>query len=120
MSRLLRPLRVRRLPVAVERGERPEDAELQTGPPPRLRGPYQGFTAGSTTSRADSYRGFTAVDEPGRIVILLTAALALADTPTSTNPIVVESHHGFDWTAAGLGAVAGFGLALALVGSISS
>jgi hypothetical protein len=49
----------------------------------------------------------------------LAAAVLLAATPTSTTPVVVESGRGFDWTAATLGGAAGFGLALALVGSIA-
>jgi hypothetical protein len=49
---------------------------------------------------------------------LLTAAFGFAVAVTTT-PIVVRSGPGFDWTASALGAAAGFGLALALVGAIA-
>jgi hypothetical protein len=50
---------------------------------------------------------------------ILIAAFGFAVALTSTTPIVVRSGRGFDWTASAVGAVAGFGLALALVGSIA-
>jgi hypothetical protein len=50
---------------------------------------------------------------------LITTTLALALAATPARPIVVRSGRGFDWTASGLGAAVGFGLALALVGSIA-
>jgi hypothetical protein len=49
--------------------------------------------------------------------ILAAAHAFIAAMPTTK--VVVESGRGFDWTASGLGAAAGFGLALALVGSIA-
>jgi hypothetical protein len=50
---------------------------------------------------------------------ILSAAFGFAVALTSTTPIVVRSGRGFDWTASAVGAVAGFGFALALVGSIA-
>jgi hypothetical protein len=50
---------------------------------------------------------------------ILTAAFGFAVALTSRTPIVVRSGPGFDWTASAVGAAAGFGLALALVGSIA-
>jgi hypothetical protein len=50
---------------------------------------------------------------------ILAAALASVVAAAPTTQVVVQSGRGFDWTASGLGAVAGFGLALALVGSIA-
>jgi hypothetical protein len=44
---------------------------------------------------------------------LISAALEFAV------PIVVRTGSGFDWPASAVGAAAGFGLALALVGSIA-
>jgi hypothetical protein len=51
------------------------------------------------------------------VLVITAVALALASSPA--RPIVVQSGRGFDWTASGLGAAVGFGLALALVGSIA-
>ncbi len=48
--------------------------------------------------------------------VILAAVLTFT---IAAAPTVVESGRGFDWTASGLGAAAGFGLALALVGSIA-
>jgi hypothetical protein len=50
---------------------------------------------------------------------IVTTAVALVIAAAPTKPIVVQSGRGFDWTAAGLGAAVGFGLALALLGSIA-
>ncbi len=50
---------------------------------------------------------------------ILAAALAFVVAAAPTTQVVVQSGRGFDWTASGLGAAAGFGLALALVGSIA-
>jgi hypothetical protein len=36
-----------------------------------------------------------------------------------TTPIVVQANRGFDWSDAAIGATAGFGLALTLVGAIA-
>jgi hypothetical protein len=49
----------------------------------------------------------------------LATSLAFVFAATPTTQVVVESGRGFDWTASGLGAAGGFGLALALVGSIA-
>jgi hypothetical protein len=53
------------------------------------------------------------------VTAILTAVSGFAVVLTSTTPIVVRSARGFDWTASAVGAAAGFGLALALVGSIA-
>jgi hypothetical protein len=53
------------------------------------------------------------------VPVLITIAVVLALAAPPARPIVVQSGRGFDWTASGLGAVVGFGLALALVGSIA-
>jgi len=50
---------------------------------------------------------------------ILSAVFVFAVGLTSTTPIVVRTGSGFDWTASAVGAAAGFGLALALVGSIA-
>ena len=50
---------------------------------------------------------------------ILTVAIRFGAALTSTTPIVVRPGPGFDWTASAVGAAAGFGLALALVGSIA-
>jgi hypothetical protein len=49
----------------------------------------------------------------------ILAALASVVAATPTTRVVVQSGRSFDWTASGIGAAAGFGLALALLGSIA-
>jgi len=51
-------------------------------------------------------------------VLALTSTLALAaeEPSTDTTPIVVRVDGGFSWTAAGIGVVAGAGVALVVVG----
>jgi hypothetical protein len=50
---------------------------------------------------------------------MLSSALWVALAALPTRQIVVQSGRRFDWTASGLGAAVGFGLALALAGSIA-
>jgi hypothetical protein len=65
------------------------------------------------------FRGSTSVRDGQRMPAHVIAAVVFVLASAPVRPIVVRSGRGFDWTASGLGAAVGFGLALALVGSIA-
>jgi hypothetical protein len=103
--------------LAVDDLERPENPKLHHRLRVDLRRPYQWSphrnSRGSTPTRAVSYRGATTSGELAFMHVVIVAVFVVGAA------LIAESDHTFHWSDAGIGAAAGFGIALAVVGVLS-